>query len=182
MRDCNRTEIYPPFIVSRNTDIFRNQIAKLSISSEMLKDPRMILIRFSMGRPLWCSLAISEVIRIAAIKLANSSLESGQAFVACWMLRTGIPASPHMVETSRHLLKSNMATLLDIHPELPLMNVCYPSEPVLAMAADDLVSRNLIAYFKNLRNHLVCKGFDRVILPKLLRQKFVLRRLQMPSG
>ena len=168
MRDCNRTEIYPPFIVSRNTDIFRNQIAKLSISSEMLKDPRMILIRFSMGRPLWCSLAISEVIRIAAIKLANSSLESGQAFVACWMLRTGIPASPHMVETSRHLLKSNMATLLDIHPELPLMNVCYPSEPVLAMAADDLVSRNLIAYFKNLRNHLVCKGFDRGDLAEVI--------------
>ena len=168
LRDFDRTEIYPPLIVSRNTDIFRSQVARLSISSEMLKDPRMVLVRFSMGRPLWCSLAISEVVRIAGIKLANSSLESGQAFVACWMLRTGIPASPHMVETSRHLLKSNMATLLDIHPELPLMNVCYPSEPVLAMAANDLVSRNLIAYFKNLRNHLVCKGFDRGDLAEVI--------------
>ena len=75
-----------------------------------------------------------------------NSVESGEALVACWMLRIGIPASPHMIDTSRHLVKSNMATLLDIRPTQPLMNVCYPSEPALAIAAQSLVESNLTQY------------------------------------
>jgi uncharacterized protein YozE (UPF0346 family) len=175
MRDDRRSRFYPLFIISRNTDIFYSHISKLPISASMLKDPRMVLVRFSMGRPLWCSLAISDVLRIAEIKLANSSIKTGEALVACWMLRTGIPASPHMIDSSRHLVKSNMATLLDIHPTLPLMYVSYPSEPVLAMAAQTLVNRNMVNYFKILRNYLVCKGFDRGDLAETLAAEICLQ-------
>lgn len=175
MRNENRSELYPPFILSSNTDLFYTEIANLPISAEMLKDPRMILVRYAMGRPLWGSLAISEVVRMAEKKLENSSIESGEALIACWMLRTGIPASPHMIDISRHLVKSNMATLLNIHPNMPLMNVCYPSEPVLGMAAQELVDRHLIDYFANLRRHLMCKGFDRGDLAETLAAEICLQ-------
>lgn len=175
MRDDKRSELYPPFIISRNTDIFNTEISKLEISPAMLMDPRMVLVRFAMGRPLWCSLAISQVLTMAKKKLQNSSMETGEALIACWILRTGIPASPHMIDTIRQLVKSNMATLLDIHPNLPLMNICYPSEPALGMAAQKIVDENLVSYFKMLRNYLVCKGFDRVYLAETLTAEICLQ-------
>lgn len=168
IRDSGRFNLYPPFILSRNTDIFNDEIVKKKINSKMLKDPRFILVRFAMGRPIWQSLGLSQVVRMARIKLENSSDETGQVFVACWMIRTGIAANPRMVEVSRHMVKSNMATLLNIHPELPIMNICYPSEPVLAMASQEIVSSDLVKYFNMLRNHLICAAFDRSDLAETL--------------
>lgn len=178
MRDNIRFNIYPPFIVSRNTNLFYNQIAQLSISTEMLKDPRFVLVMFCMGRPLWTSLSISEVVNMALKKLVNSSRETGEAFVACWMIRTGIAASPHMVEMTRHLVKSNMATLLNINPKLNTMNCCYPSEPVLAMAAKKLINDNLVKFYEILRNHLISNGFDRGDLAETLVAEILLEAIQ----
>lgn len=177
MRDDKRKYLYPPFVLSRNTDLFNKEIAKLHISCAMLKDPRFALVRISMGRPVWSALDLSKVAHIARVKLLNSSLDTGEALVACWMLRTGIPASPHMVDTSRHLVKSNMGTLLNIHPTLPIMNVSYPSEPVLGAVAQNIVSENLVKYFAKLRTHLLCSGFDRGDLAETLAAEICLEAI-----
>jgi energy-coupling factor transporter ATP-binding protein EcfA2 len=177
IRDAGRFNLYPPFILSRNTDIYNAEIAKKRVTVKTLKDPRFILLRFAMGRPLWQSLGLSQVVPMARIKLENSSVESGQVFIACWMIRTGIAANPRMVDASRHMVKSNMATLLNIHPTFPVMSICYPSEPALAMASQIIVSSDILRYFTMLRNHLISAGFDRGDLAETLTAEICIQAM-----
>lgn len=182
-KDLCSSDIYPPFIIARNTDIFRSQLSKLSMSAAVLKDRRMLLVRFAMGRPLWCSLALSEVIDEAKKKLSGpENGKKGDALIACWMIRTGIQANPHVTDTCRNLVKSHMATLLDIHPTLPLMQVCYPSEPVLAIAAQRLVGENLTGYYEKLRGHLACKGFERENLAEIMMAEICIEAVNSAKG
>lgn len=182
LRDKDRNNIFPAFIVSSNWDIFGNEISSLEISENVLLDPRFALMLFSMGRPLWSSLAISKILEIAEKKLSNSSVESGEAYFACWCIRTGLPAGPRFVDLCRHLIKSNMATLLNIHPSGTLMNVCYPSEPTLAMAASKLISRNTVEYFQKINHFLKISGINRGDLGEILTSEFCLQAMAKAKG
>jgi hypothetical protein len=59
---------------------------------------------------------------------------------------------------------------------------CYPSEPVLATAAQGLVSRNLIDYFEKLRNHLLCRGFDRGDLAETIAAELCIQAVSKAKG
>jgi len=182
LRDSNRKNVLPAFIVSRNWDIFGEPISKLEISDKVMLDPRFALMLFSLGRPLWSSLSISKVVKIAVTKLRNSSLESGEAYYACWCIRTGLPAGPRFVELCHHLIKSNMATLLNVHPSGKLMNVCYPSEPVLAMAAKEIIAKNPVDYFTKINQFLRINEINRGDLAEILSSEFCLQAISTAKG
>lgn len=182
LRDKKRTNVLPAFIVSRNWDIFGEPISQLEITDKVILDPRFALMLFSLGRPLWTSLPISKVIDTAVTKLRNSSLESGEAYYACWCIRTGLPAGPRYVDLCRHLIKSNLATLLNVHPEGKLMNVCYPSEPVLAMAAREIINKNPVDYFARINHFLRINEFNRGDLAEILSSEFCLQAMSKAHG
>ena len=182
LRDKHRTNVMPAFIVSRNWDIFGEPISQLEISDKIILDPRFALMLFSLGRPLWTSLPISKVIDVAVNKLRNSSLESGEAYYACWCIRTGLPAGPRYVDLCRHLIKSSLATLLNILPGGKLMNVCYPSEPVLAMAAREIINKNPVDYFARINHFLRINEFDRGDLAEILSSEFCLQAMSKANG
>lgn len=170
LRDKNRVNQFPAFVISRNTEIFSQELkaANIKVCPGLLKDPRAFLLLVAMGRPLWSSLFLGNVIQVAIAKLKNDSMKTGHTFVACWMLRTGIKSNPHIVECSRHLLKSIMATLYHITQDMKVMSVGYPSEPVLGIASREIVGQNLLAYYTALRDYLRIYYLDRGSIGEIL--------------
>ena len=125
---------FPPFLLSRNWDLFidYDELQKSPIGyNEMLKG-RMMIFWASLGRPLWSSISFERLMSFVRTKICNKSVESGEAFLAFWMVRVGLLVNPTHVVT-QHLVQSLMGTLLYVSPDLRSLRVYYPSEPVLAV-------------------------------------------------
>ena len=156
-------ELYPPFVLSRNWDLLLDykELEQSPIGyHEMLKG-RLVIFWFSLGRPLWSSISFSLLNDLISVKITNNSIESGEAYLAFWMVRVGLLVNPTNVIT-QHLVKSLMATLLHISPNLRSMRVHYPSEPALALGIRSILMSgdHLDRYYSTLEKFIKSRAID----------------------
>lgn len=162
-RESVAGKIFPPFLLSRNWDLFMNysEFKKYSIGYNEMLNGRMILFWFSLGRPLWSSISFSRLIGFIRIKICNNSLKSGEAYLAFWMVRVGLLVNPTHVIT-QYLVKSLMATLLYFSSNLKSMRVYYPSEPALAVGIRPILMMkdNIENYYAALEKFIKARAID----------------------
>lgn len=160
-RKSNAETLIRPFIVSRNWDLFLDagEFTDKTVTYETLCRGKMLIFLFSLGRPLWASINFSNVVSLAAYKLMNGSLESGEPYLACWMIRAGLLIHPaHIV--NRSLVKSMMGTVLYVSRNNSHMRVYYPSEPSLAFGARSLSDRDRLKYYEKLHEFIQMRAVD----------------------
>ena len=162
-RESLAGKIFPPFLLSRNWDLFMDykEFKKYSIGYKEMLNGRMILFWFSLGRPLWSSISFSRLIGFIRIKICNNSLKTGEAYLAFWMVRVGLLVNPTHVIT-QYLVKSLMATILHVSPDFKSMRVYYPSEPALAVGIRPiLMMKNSIEnYYAALEMFIKARAID----------------------
>ena len=156
-------EIFPPFVLSRNWDLLLDykELEQSPIGYNEMLNGRTIIFWLSLGRPLWSSISFSLLCDLIRIKITNNSLESGEAYLAFWMVRVGLLVNPTNVIT-RHLVKSLMATLLHITPNLRSMRVHYPSEPALAIGIRSILmcENHIDRYYSTLEKFINARAID----------------------
>jgi hypothetical protein len=156
-------EVYAPFILSRNWDVLMDseELHESPIGYNEMVMGRMMIFWFSLGRPLWSSINFSLLEDVIRIKITNNSIESGEAYLAFWMIRVGLLVNPTNVIT-HHLVKSLMATILHVSSDLRSMRVYYPSEPALAVGVRSILmeSAHLEKYYSTLEKFIKARAID----------------------
>jgi hypothetical protein len=154
---------FPPFLLSRNWDVFIDyeELQKSPIGYKQILNGRMMIFWASLGRPLWSSISFYRLMGFVNIKICNKSLETGEAFLAFWMVRVGLLINPTHVVT-QHLVKSLMGTLLYVSSNLRSMRVYYPSEPILAVEIRSILLNddNFIKYYAALETFIKHRAID----------------------
>lgn len=165
-REFSGELLFPPFVLANNWDILAQsaEFDKIKISQDVLLSGRLLIVLFSMGRPIWSSISFDSVVLIALTKLRNHSVDTGESFLAAWMIRAGVTVHPSHIIAKR-LVKSVLATVLAISPDQRSLCIYYPSEPVLAMAARELIAEtsttnNRLVYYEQLRNFIEMRAID----------------------
>ncbi len=158
MREPHRPNLFPPILLSRNWDIFWRDPAisnyKLSsnnspyasiydlnsipVNTRLLLNPRYEQLLRTLGRPIWASLEIDKVYSTAMAKLRNGSEASGLSWLAVWMVRCAVQVAP-IAYMSQHMIKSLMAVAYWTDPSGKNLLIGYPSDPVLAQAARQII-------------------------------------------
>lgn len=140
LRILVRKNLLPPFILSGNWDIFDHSYPtrNFEVTRELLLNRAMFNLLVSMGRPLWSSCPLNEVIKIAQAKLRNGAEKSYGALLAQLMVRSSLTVNVHHI-LSRTLIRSYMIIVNYISTDARDMKIGYSSEPVLAMAARNLL-------------------------------------------
>ena len=143
LRYVDRILFLPSLILGSNWDIFKNFIDlngfKLSLNN--VKNTKMIKLLCSFGRALWSSLPFGSIMTVAKTKLRNGSATKLYSALAIWSIRTGLSLNSDMV-IARTLLRSYMAIAYSISYDSETMNIGYPSEPVLALAARNFIKKS----------------------------------------
>ena len=140
LRILARKNLLPPFILSGNWDIFDHShpTRNFEVTRELLLNRAMFNLLVSMGRPLWSSCPLNEVIKIAQAKLRNGAEKCTGALLAQLMVRSSLTVNVHHI-LSRTLIRSYMIIVNYISTDARDMKIGYSSEPVLAMAARNLL-------------------------------------------
>jgi hypothetical protein len=155
LRYITRNMFLPPLILGSNWDIFKNfiKLNDFKLSFNNVLNTNMIKLLCSFGRAMWSSLPFSTIIPVAQKKLVNGSETSFYTSLAIWSIRTGLSLNSDLV-IARTLLRSYMAIAFSISYDSESMNIGYPSEPILAIAARDFL-KNLDSFsFKCLLQNL----------------------------
>jgi hypothetical protein len=139
LRFFNRKIFLPSMVLGSNWDIFKKiiNLKEFKLSDQNVRNSKMIKLLCSFGRALWSSLPLSNVMTIAQGKLVNGSDTTLYTSLAIWSIRTSLSLNSDLA-LSRTLLRSYMAIAFSISYNAETMNVAYPSEPILALAARDL--------------------------------------------
>ena len=147
LRFISRNLFLPSLILGSNWDIFKKFIDlngfKLSLNN--VRNSKMIKLICSFGRALWSSLPLRSVITVAKKKLTNGSSANFYPAMAFWSMRTGLSLNSDLM-LSRTLVRSYMAIVFSTSYDAQLMNVGYPSEPILAIASRDLLDFETLLY------------------------------------
>ena len=147
LRLISRNLFLPSLILRSNWDIFKKFIDlngfKLSLNN--VRNSKMIKLICSFGRALWSSLPLRSVITVAKKKLTNGSSANFYPAMAFWSMRTGLSLNSDLM-LSRTLVRSYMAIVFSTSYDAQLMNVGYPSEPILAIASRDLLDFETLLY------------------------------------
>ena len=140
LRIITKKNLLPPFILSGNWDIFFNSIEfnQFEPDRETLLSFSMFNLLVSMGRPLWSSCSLGEIISTAVVKLKNGDFDSIGALVAPLLVRASIEVNVNHV-FARNLIKSYMIIVNYVSTNATTLKIGYSSEPVLAMAARNLL-------------------------------------------
>ena len=179
-RESREGKLFPLFTINRIWDIYFNydDLKKYPIGYYSMRCGKMLTFLFSLGRPVWSSIKLSNLVFFAERKATNGSLKSGEAYLAFWMIRTGLSTNPAHVINS-YLISSLMATLLFVSPSLDYMRVDYPSEPALAIAArkklDCLV--DLKNYYQALEKFIQMRAIDQGKFSELISIDITLRAI-----
>ena len=174
-----RNKIPFPIILSSNSNILSKEypIYKLNPTYKMLQNPFMFKFLCTLGHGIWCSLSFDDCVDIAKTKLKNGTSETRNYVLALWMIRAGLAANPFHVEAG-NLVASHMATLLNISSDLKELTVNYPSEPILALAAKDLISELTDdALFRVLKAKFEAVSIDRGRIAEVFAAMIVLRAI-----
>jgi hypothetical protein len=142
LRFINKIKLLPPIIISGNWNVLSAEypFENVPINTETLLNFAMFNILVSAGRPLWSSCPLNTVVSIAEAKLKNGDSLSYGALFALLMVRANHTLNSHH-SISRTLVSSYMATVNYLSSDGANMKISYSSEPVLAIAARNLLSR-----------------------------------------
>lgn len=179
-----RNKIPFPIVLSSNLNILSEEfpIYKLTPTYKMLLNPLMFKFLCTLGHGIWCSVSFNACVDIAKSKLKNGTSETKNYVVALWMIRAGLAANPFHVEAGK-LVASHMATLLNISPDLKELTVNYPSEPILAIAARDLISELTDdALFRVLKAKFEAVSIDRGRIAEVFAAMIVLRAIDKSTS
>lgn len=140
-RYLERKKVSKPIILPSNSNIFAKEypISSLKPSSELLSNPIFFKFLTSLGRALWGCYPFFSVVNSAVMKMQNGSKDNVDYFIPAWMILTSFAANPLQSDASS-LVAKHMATLLDLSKDINKLTVAYPSEPILALAAMELIS------------------------------------------
>lgn len=172
-----RKELPKPIILSSNSNILSKEfpIHQLVPSYEMLRNPQLFKFLCTLGHGIWSSLPFDAVVEIAKSKVVNGCEMSKDYVISLWMIRTGMAANPLSVETGT-LVANHMATLLDVSDDLRRLIVTYPSEPILAIAARELMKELSGDHlFLKLKNKMEAVNVDKGKVAELFAGMMVLR-------
>ena len=140
LRYSVRPNLLMPLILSCNSNIFSDEIRyhEIPITSRFIKDRRFLLLLCTFGRPLWSSLRLESIFNIAQTKILNGKPSKYVPAIAIWSIRTGLTVNCNL-QIAKDLLNSHMATLLHISYDTESMYISYPSEPILALTAREIL-------------------------------------------
>ena len=149
-RYLDRKYFLPPLVLGSNWDIFKPfiNLDKFKLSIDNVTNAKMIKLLCSFGRALWSSLGFDQVLPIACEKLRNGS-GAYYTSLAIWSIRTSLSMNSDLI-ASRTLLRSYMAIAYAVSYNAATMNVGYPSEPILAIAARLMIHQEKSFNFPNL--------------------------------
>ena len=137
-RGSKRFEWAAPIVLSGNFDIFKYEDGLSCLEFEpnfkLLKNPLTFKMHASMGSPLWSSIPFSAIVTLAATKLRNSNSDKGEDLFVAWMIRTGMFANPRAAGAEA-LVAHRMADLFNLKNDMKSVNVFYPAQPIMGMAA-----------------------------------------------
>ena len=173
-------KLFPLFTLNRIWDIYfkYEDVEKYPIGYYSVRCGKMLTFLFSLGRPVWSSINLSNLVFFAEKKITNGSLESGEAYLAFWMIRTGLLTNPAHVINS-YLISSLMATLLFASPSLDYIRVYYPSEPALAIAARKKLYSlvDLKKYYEILEKFIQMRAVDQGKFSEIISMDITLRAI-----
>jgi hypothetical protein len=140
LRIISRKYILPPLVLSRNFDVLRDKfnLSSLKINCTNMKCKDFLKLLVTFGRPMWCSLLFSNIFTVAHAKLKNGSENQYTPFMAIWSIRVGLTINSDL-KLVKTLLKSNMATAVSLSYASDNIYIDYPSEPILAIAARNMI-------------------------------------------
>ena len=140
-RYYDRRNHLPPLTLSCNWDIFSKDIyyGDLELTEAVLKSISMFKVLVSMGRPLWSSCNFDEVVSTCEAKLRNGHAMCLGSLMARLLVRASSSVNTHHV-LSRSLVRSYMALVNYVSTDGKNLKISYSSEPILAMAARNLLS------------------------------------------
>jgi hypothetical protein len=155
LRYKTRNMFLPPLILGSNWDIFKNfiKLNEFKVSFNNVLNTKMIKLLCSFGRAMWSSLPFTTIIPVAQKKLINGSENTFYTSLAIWSIRTGLSLNSDLV-IARTLMRSYMAIAYSISYDSESMNIGYPSEPILAIAARDFLKNLDSLSFKCLLQNL----------------------------
>ena len=141
LRYITRKELLPPITLCCNWEIFSNKypLENLEMTKERLQSGNsMFKLLVSMGRPLWSSCFLSKVILTCEAKLKNGDPFCTGARMAVLLVRSNTGVNNNHI-LSRSLVRSYMALVNYVSTDGRGIKIAYSSEPVLAMAARNLL-------------------------------------------
>ena len=143
LRFIRKIRLLPPISVTGNWNVLSAEFPfeNVPVNAETLLNLAMFNILVSAGRPLWSSCPLEKVVSIAEAKLKNRDPLSYGALFALLMVRANHNINSHH-SISRTLVSSYMATVNYVSSDGNDMKISYSSEPVLAMAARNLLLRD----------------------------------------
>lgn len=177
LRIMRRKYLLPPFFFSCNWDIFASAfpVHNLELTRELLLNRSIFNLLVSMGRPLWSSCPLIEVINIATAKLKNGAETCLGSLLALLMVRASLTINVHHV-LSRNLVKSHMIIVSYISSDAKDMKIGYSSEPVLAMASRRLLNNHQIreSAFRALLDFLEMQAINKGRVVETIHQHLTL--------
>lgn len=136
LRHPIRKNILPPLILSSNWDVMAAsiQLAKVEMTRAMLLNRTFYNILAAMGRPMWASFRVANLMAVSQAKVKNGDSSCVGALVARLLIRANLSVNVHHV-LSRSLVRSYMIVVNYLSSDAKTMKVGYSSEPILAFGA-----------------------------------------------
>lgn len=179
-RETRDWKLFPLFTINRIWDISFDyeKFIKKPIGYYSTRCGKLLTFLFSLGRPVWSSVKLSDLVYFAGRKISNGCLESGEAYLAFWMVRTGLLTNPAHVINS-FLVNSLMATVLFVSPNLDYIRVYYPSEPALAIAARKKLDAksSLLKHYQMLEKYIQMRAVDQDKFSGIISMDITLRAI-----
>ena len=154
-------QLYEPFYLNLTLDSFANRlpISELIPSYDLLRNPLLFKFLTTLGRPLWASVPFEKVVDFADEKL-NTSI--GFGLLPIWLILTGL--APDIFNTEALSLAQNHLAMVfkDYFDTKAQALISYPSEPILALAANKILSNvDKLTLMQSLMEHTGIVAFDR---------------------
>ena len=179
LRFLNRSNLIFPLLFPGSWDIYYNEgeLHNLVIDVNLLTNKKTLLLLISFGRALWSSILVKEVFAIASTKLLNGSNGGDEPYIASWCIRSGLTVNANQILAEK-LLSSHMATLLSVSKTGEEIYVDYSSEPVLAMAARDIVKEHATRMFQALLHVIERIPVDKGRITEVVFSEILLRGIE----
>jgi hypothetical protein len=140
LRFYERKNLLLPLFLPANWDIFSTEypLQDIKVSRKLLLNSNMFKILTMLGRPLWASCSLDSVVKTAMDKLKNGEQFSLAALMALLLVRARASVNVHHV-FARTLVRSYMTIVKYVSTDAKSIAIEYSSEPVLAMAARNIL-------------------------------------------
>ena len=140
LRVPTRNISLPPITLSGNWDIFNDKLdfKNLTLGRKELLNRAFFNLHVTMGRAMWSSFTLGEIMSIAMKKLKNGDRDSIGSLVAPLLVRANIDVNVNHI-LARNLIKSYMIVVNYVSSDAKNLKIGYSSEPILSFAARALL-------------------------------------------